>query len=128
MTAKKMIRNFNTKAYTAALRQAADLLEHMDKMNSYPSGNGNETVLECCARIATSEPDNPLYESEVQRMSQISEALRNTYEDLQDVSGHFLSVGEHFNLYTDGGWFHMQGETQAVTDKMPDATYLLGVH
>ena len=66
----------------------------MDKLNSHVSGNGTESVLECCARIATCEPDNPLYEGEVQkRSSQISEALRNTYEDLQDASGHFLSVG-----------------------------------
>ena len=122
------IERFNTKTYAAVLRQAADLLEHMDKLNSHVSGNGTESVLECCARIATCEPDNPLYEGEVQRMSQISEALRNTYEDLQDASGHFLSVGEHFNLYKNGGWFHMQSETQAITDKMPDATYLLGIH
>ena len=99
---------FNTKAYTAALRQAADLLEEIDTMNSYVSGNGTDTVLECQARIATSEPDNPLFDGAVQRMSSISEALRNTYEDLQDVSGHFLSVGDYLKVRTDGGWFHMQ--------------------
>ena len=56
---------FNTKAYTAALRQAADLLEQIDTMNSYVSGNGTDTVLECQARIATSEPENPLYDGAV---------------------------------------------------------------
>ena len=99
---------YNTKAYTAALRQAADLLEEIDTMNSYVSGNGTDTVLECQARIATSEPDNPLYGGAVQRMYQISEALRNTYEDLQDVSGHLLSVGDYLKVRTDSGWFHMK--------------------
>ena len=61
---------FNTKAYTAALRQAADLLEEIDTMNSYVSGNGTDTVLECQARIATSEPENPLYDGAVHRMYQ----------------------------------------------------------
>jgi len=99
---------FNTKAYAATLRQAADLLEQIDTMNSYVSGNGTDTVLECQARIATSEPDNPLYGGAVQRMHQISEALRNTYEDLHDVSGHLLSVGDYLKVRKDGGWFHMQ--------------------
>ena len=99
---------FNTKAYTAALRQVADLLEEIDNMNTYVSGNGTDTVLECQARIATSEPDNPLYGGAVNRMYRISEALRNTYEDLQDVSGHFLSVGDYLKVRTDDGWFHMK--------------------
>ncbi len=102
------IKRFNTKTYTSMLRQAADLLEAVDEANSHFSGNEKDTVLECQARIATSEPDNPLFKESVQSMSKISEALRNTYEDLQDVSGHFLSVGDHFNLRNDRGWFHMQ--------------------
>ena len=102
------IERFNTKTYTSILRHAADLLEHLDKANSHVSGNGKDSVMECQARIATSEPDNPLYKDAVQAMSYVSQELRNAYEDLQDVSGHFLSVGEHFKVCTDRGWFHMR--------------------
>ena len=111
---------FNTKAYTSILRQAADLLEGLDTMNGHMSGNGKETVLECFARIATQEPESPIYEDAALTMRKVSEALRNTYEDLQDASGHFLSVSEHFHLNTDGGWFHHKPDVETLYQTVGD--------
>ena len=67
-----------------------------------------EQTLFRAPRIATSEPENPLYDGAVQRMSSISEALRNTYEDLGYSAVLFHQSEIILKVRTDSGWFHMQ--------------------
>ena len=98
--------------YAKILRNAADMMEHIQDLNSHMSGNGKETVLQCFGRIAQNEPDNPLYEHASTNIRTLSEALYAMQGELACASGAMETIAEYFNISEDKGWYHQQ-EVQA---------------
>ena len=97
-----------------AIRQ----LEELDEMNSHMSGNGKDTILECYSRIATSEPDNPLYPvaaAKCRPFVKLDEVRRNMAAVIDIVGQHAV----HFKVFDDdeNEWLH-------ETDDRAEAFYM----
>ena len=94
--------------YAKILRNAADMMEHIQNLNSHMSGNGKETVLQCFGRIAQNEPENPMYEHASSNIRTLSKALYSMQDELACASGAMDTIAEYFNISDEKGWFHQQ--------------------
>ena len=106
-------------------RNANDILDHSIEMtewqlkvlkklkdaNSLMSGNGRDSILECFARIATNERDNPLYKDAAKQMHVLSHNIRALQEEMRCSIDNTIALANHFNVYEvksgkSTGWFH----------------------
>lgn len=98
------------------LGKAKEYLEWLDEANSHISGNKKDTILECESRIATSEPDNPLYNDAVAQMFGMSFSLHEMRNDLLDVMDIVYGTAKHFKLFDGdaGEWFHDDSTAEKI--------------
>ena len=105
MTDKQKDGDFFT--YIQILRATAEYLEGIEQKMSILSGNKKESILECFARIAKYEKENPLFEKASAEMQKLSNDLCLVKGSLFDVQGWFDDVGTYFNLRDEEGeWLH----------------------
>jgi hypothetical protein len=107
-----MYNSQHTQIAIECLEKATEYLKWLDKSNKVMSGNGKDSILECEARIASSEPDNPLYPTAAGEMFCLSFCLHEMRNELLDVMDIIYGTAKHFKVYdvNEGEWFHDSNE------------------
>jgi hypothetical protein len=108
-----MYKSEHTQHAINVLQRAAEYLEWLNEANSHISGNGKDTVLECFSRIATCEPDNPLYPAASAKVFNLSFCLHEMRNELLDVMDTVYGTASHFKVFDSdaGEWFHDNNST-----------------
>ena len=108
-----MYKSEHTKIAIEILQKAKDYLEYLDDVNGHMSGNGKESIMECFSRIATSEPDNPLYPDAAAQVFGMSFSLHEMRNELLDVMDIVYGTASHFKVFDGdaGEWFHDNNST-----------------
>lgn len=114
-----MYNQFHTEQAVYVMNLAIRQLEELDEMNSHMSGNGKDTILECYSRIATSEPDNPLYPVAAARMFDLSVKLDEVRRNMAAVIDIVGQHAVHFKVFDadESEWLH-------ETDDRAEAYYM----
>ena len=114
-----MYNQFHNEQAVYVMSRAIRQLEELDEMNSHMSGNGEDTILECYSRIATSEPDNPLYPVAAAKMYDLSVKLDEVRRHMAHVIDIVGQHAVHFKVFDadESEWLH-------ETDDRAEAFYM----
>ena len=93
---------------TTTLKMALHFFEALKSQEGNMSGNGQETILDCVSRIATTEPDNPLHGDFTEKLFHMSTNCKFIQDGLQDVMDYLHRVSFQYKLRDEQtyDWFH----------------------
>lgn len=83
-------------------------LKALKRCNQNISGNGVDSMLQCMARIALHEPENPLFDEALEEVMTLSVVLDHLNESMRCMMDDIYGIARHFEVFDSktGIWLH----------------------